>query len=175
MVKTAIIRSILMVGVACSALLASAQKEGASLPDGPGKEILTTACAFCHKLTEVTKFSGFYSRENWRDIVNTMVLDGAAVSQRQVPVLVDYLTRTFPRQFPDGPEKDMLDSACSTCHPVTDIRKMDGFLTRDDWQDVIRVMAAKGAKIDEDRIPALADYLSTTFPRLRRPTASASQ
>jgi cytochrome c5 len=174
--RSLIVRSILVITVTATAVFAAAQKdpELASLPDGPGKKILDTSCTVCHDLKEVTKFNGFWAKENWRDIVTTMVLDGARVDKAQFPVLVDYLARTFPREFPDGPEKKLLETACSGCHALTDIRKLDGYMTKDDWQDLIRVKVAKGAKVREDQIPILVDYLAWTFPPLKRTTASTS-
>jgi hypothetical protein len=68
------------------------------LPDGPGRQILTTACTQCHGLREVTKFRGFYARAQWRDIVLTMVDYGAAVDQKQVDVLTDYLTEQLGKK-----------------------------------------------------------------------------
>ena len=62
------------------------------LPDGPGKQILNRACVSCHNLTEVTKFRGFYTRAQWRDIVMTMVDYGAPVNDKDADVLVTYLT-----------------------------------------------------------------------------------
>jgi mono/diheme cytochrome c family protein len=68
------------------------------LPDGPGKKILTSACASCHELTEVTKFKGYYDAKEWRDIVITMTKYGAAVNEKDVDVLVDYLTANLGRK-----------------------------------------------------------------------------
>jgi glucose/arabinose dehydrogenase len=67
---------------------AAAEQE---LPDGKGKQILTAACTGCHDLREVTKFRGFYTRAQWRDIVVTMVEYGAPVVKTDVEVLADYL------------------------------------------------------------------------------------
>src|SRR5262245_51780924 len=39
------------------------------LPDGEGLKILQASCTGCHELTEVTKFKGFYTREDWRDVI----------------------------------------------------------------------------------------------------------
>ena len=61
------------------------------LPDGEGKKILIASCTACHDLTEVTKFRGYYTRAQWRDIVVTMRDYGAPVDARQVDVLSDYL------------------------------------------------------------------------------------
>lgn len=62
------------------------------LPEGDGKKILLASCTSCHNLSEVTKFRGYYTREQWRDIVATMVEYGADVKKPEVDTLVDYLT-----------------------------------------------------------------------------------
>lgn len=62
------------------------------LPAGAGRQILMSACTSCHNLREVTKFSGFYGREQWRDIVLTMMDYGAPVNAKDVEVLTSYLT-----------------------------------------------------------------------------------
>jgi len=61
------------------------------LPDGEGKRILLASCTSCHELTEVTKFRGYYNRNQWRDIVVTMMEYGAPIDEKQVDVLADYL------------------------------------------------------------------------------------
>ena len=63
------------------------------LPQGAGRQILMSACTSCHNLREVTKFSGFYGREQWRDIVLTMMDYGAPVNAKEVEVLTDYLAQ----------------------------------------------------------------------------------
>lgn len=68
------------------------------LPDGPGKQILNRACVSCHSLTEVTKFRGFYTRPQWRDVVQTMVDYGAAVSDNDAEVLTSYLTENLGKK-----------------------------------------------------------------------------
>ena len=61
------------------------------LPAGQGRTILEMACTSCHGLNEVTKFRGFYTRAQWRDVVVTMQEYGAAVSEKEIEVLADYL------------------------------------------------------------------------------------
>jgi cytochrome c5 len=75
---------------------AAAQSD--DLPDGDGKKILQASCTTCHDLTEVTKFKGFYTRDDWRDIVRTMVAYGAKVKDSDVDVLVDYLARNLGKK-----------------------------------------------------------------------------
>lgn len=68
------------------------------LPEGPGRQILRNACVSCHSLTEVTKFRGFYTRAQWRDIVLTMVDYGAPVNEKEVEVLSTYLVESLGKK-----------------------------------------------------------------------------
>jgi len=68
------------------------------LPEGPGKQILNRACVSCHALTEVTKFRGFYTHPQWRDIVQTMFDYGAPVNDKEVEVLTTYLTESLGKK-----------------------------------------------------------------------------
>ena len=68
------------------------------LPEGAGRQILMSACTACHGLREVTKFRGFYVRQQWKDIVLTMVDYGAPVGETDVDVLSDYLTENLGKK-----------------------------------------------------------------------------
>ena len=61
------------------------------LPEGPGKKVLLRACTTCHDLDEVTKFKGYYTRAQWKDIVVTMKEYGASLADGEVEALADYL------------------------------------------------------------------------------------
>ena len=87
MTRLLMVSTIVLVGTAL--LLA----QDAELPDGDGKRILVTACTSCHDLKEVTKLRGFYTKEQWRDVVRTMIEYGADLKKGEDEVLVDYLTR----------------------------------------------------------------------------------
>ena len=63
------------------------------LPEGEGKKILQASCNSCHELTEVTKFRGYYDREQWRDIIATMVEYGADLKGSEADTLADYLAK----------------------------------------------------------------------------------
>ena len=76
----------------------AAGQSGDDLPDGDGKTILQASCTACHDLTEVTKFKGFYTRDEWRDVVKTMVEYGAKVKASDVDVLVDYLVKNLGKK-----------------------------------------------------------------------------
>jgi cytochrome c5 len=81
---------------------ASRTADAEALPDGAGLRILRTHCAWCHDLGEVTKFKGYYSRAQWRDIVVTMVEYGARVEKDDVEVLSDYLVQHLGRKDAGG-------------------------------------------------------------------------
>ena len=67
------------------------------LPEGEGKKILQTQCTSCHELSEVTKFRGYYTRAQWRDIVVTMVEYGADLKKPEIETLADYLAQHLGR------------------------------------------------------------------------------
>jgi mono/diheme cytochrome c family protein len=67
------------------------------LPDGEGKKILQASCTSCHNLGEVTKFRGYYTKAQWRDVVVTMVEYGADLKEPEVDTLVDYLAQHLGR------------------------------------------------------------------------------
>jgi len=71
---------------------------GDELPDGPGKKVLLRACTTCHDLDEVTKFKGYYTRAQWKDIVMTMREYGAALADGEVDVLSDYLAEALGKK-----------------------------------------------------------------------------
>jgi len=75
----------------------AAAAPGDELPEGDGKKILQASCTSCHHLGEVTKFRGYYTKAQWRDVVVTMVEYGAELSERETEVLVDYLTHHLGR------------------------------------------------------------------------------
>ena len=72
--------------------------QGDELPDGEGKKILQTACTSCHDLGEVTKFRGYYTRAQWRDVVVTMADYGAEIQPAQIDILADYLEEHLGRK-----------------------------------------------------------------------------
>ena len=64
---------------------------GDELPDAPAKKVLLRACTMCHDLDEVTKFKGYYTRAQWKDIVVTMKEYGAALDDDEVEILSEYI------------------------------------------------------------------------------------
>jgi hypothetical protein len=87
-----------LIGFGACVLAGAALIAADDLPDGDGKKILEKSCTTCHDLTEVTKLRGFYSRAQWRDVVVTMKEYGAAIDDKQVDVLTDYLAANLGKK-----------------------------------------------------------------------------
>jgi cytochrome c5 len=82
-------------GPAGGAKPAGGQAAGGS--DADAKMILETSCTACHDLDLVS--DQHLSKEDWQALVGSMIAKGASVSDKDVPMLVDYLAKTY------GPKK----------------------------------------------------------------------
>ena len=81
----------LAAAIVSSSTASRAAAPGDDLPDGPGKKVLLRSCTTCHDLDEVTKFKGYYTRAQWKDIVVTMREYGAMLDEAEMEPLADYL------------------------------------------------------------------------------------
>ena len=62
----------------------------------PGKAMLDAFCANCHDLDIVSARTG--SEAEWKEVVERMNARGAGVPDKDVPVMVDYLVKTYPNK-----------------------------------------------------------------------------
>jgi mono/diheme cytochrome c family protein len=76
----------------------------ASLPNGPGKEIVLRACVKCHSLKVTT--SKRATEDEWATSVNTMVNRGAVLSDDEVDEVIDYLSKNFKPVESDQKQPD---------------------------------------------------------------------
>ena len=58
---------------------------------------------------------------------------------------------------------------CSICHDITHVTRSR--LTRDEWDDNIKVMIARGMPIEPQEIPIILDYLAAYYNRDKPPPA----
>jgi hypothetical protein len=131
-------------------------------PQDPGQVTLNRACTVCHTLGEVTKFKGYYGRDQWADIVRTMRGDGAQLKDEEVTPLVDYLFKTYGKAEPPAVDgKKLLETSCSGCHDVETATSTKR--TKSDWEETVGRMINKGASVDDAQFPTLVDYLSKNF------------
>ena len=140
-----------------------------SLPAGDGKKVLETACTACHGLEGVVKLH--LDKDGWEGLVSSMVSNGAQVDQKDFPVLVDYLVKNFgpagskpatsQAAGSDADAKKILETACTACHDLDLVQ--DQHLSKDDWQQLVNSMVAKGASVGDKEVPMLVDYLAKTY------------
>ena len=63
------------------------------LPDGPGKELVLNICTQCHDLQRVRRTR--LSPEAWVALLETMLNEGAPLSEKDFPDVLRYLARNF--------------------------------------------------------------------------------
>ena len=63
------------------------------LPEGAGKTILLNNCTLCHDLRRVKLHGG--TRDDWEDTLETMLNEGASLTDEEFPALLNYLARNF--------------------------------------------------------------------------------
>ena len=69
-------------------------KSQIQLPDGNGKELVQKVCTLCHDLDRLSTVN--FSRADWKDLVDQMVIYGAPLSKENITVVSDYLAKSFP-------------------------------------------------------------------------------
>ena len=88
----------LATAIVSSSTASRAAAPGDDLPDGPGKKVLLRSCTTCHDLDEVTKFKGYYTRAQWKDIVVTMKEYGATLDDAEADTLADYIASAIGKK-----------------------------------------------------------------------------
>lgn len=141
-----------------SATFAAIRQATVEVPDGPGKPILEMTCTSCHGLDSVAKNEGL-GQDGWRMIVDRMSQNGASLTPEQSPVLIQYLADYF------GEGRKILDTSCTACHGLNEVKKFQGFYKREDWQDVVVTMVKYGADVKEAQVPNLVDYLTRVYSK----------
>jgi len=64
-------------------------------------------------------------------------------------------------ELPDGDGKPIATEFCQDCHRLTNLTKAHKNL--DDWKDTIHTMIDRGARIPDEKVDTLAQYLSVNF------------
>lgn len=158
------------------ATMAYAAVQDVQLPDGDGKKVLTNSCTACHGLDGVVRLH--MDKGGWEGLVSSMISNGAQVDTKDYPVLIDYLVKNFGPEKPAGGDaaaaggaasasndtaaKQVLMDVCTACHDLDLVS--DQHLSKDEWQQVVTSMVAKGANLADKDAPVLVDYLSRTYP-----------
>ena len=64
-------------------------------PDGTGKQEAEQACSQCHGLKQVAVAK--HTKQEWDNIVTDMIGRGAVIMENEIPVIVEYLAKSFPK------------------------------------------------------------------------------
>ena len=62
--------------------------------DADAKKILENSCTTCHDLDLVS--DQHLTKDEWQMVVTSMIAKGANLTDKDAPVLVDYLSKTYP-------------------------------------------------------------------------------
>ena len=133
--------------------MVAAISSGSSLPEGPGKKKIEAVCTTCHSLEIVT--SKKWSREKWQDAVGKM---GVPLSKEETADIVGYLSRHFGSK---DRSQQLVEEICSFCH---ELARLQGHqYTRDQWENLTKVMISEGAPITEEESSLILDYLAKNY------------
>jgi cytochrome c2 len=72
--------------------------------------------------------------------------------------------------LPPGPGKEVVETACATCHSLSYIPMNSRFMTPDVWKaEVTKMRAVFGAPIDDDTANTIIAYLAAHYATPARP------
>ena len=63
------------------------------MPDGRGKDIVLNVCTMCHDLGRIRM--GHRSAQEWEETLNSMLNEGAPLSDADFPIVLAYLAKNF--------------------------------------------------------------------------------
>ena len=92
-----------------------------------------------------------------------------AVAAVAVPAFAKPITFELPAEtaaFKPGPNLDVVQGNCGACHSADYVKTQPTGpkFKKDFWQaEVTKMIKVYGAPIDEKEVPAIVDYLSTTY------------
>jgi virginiamycin B lyase len=82
--------------ITASALSVVTIARSQSLPQGPGQDLVKTACSNCHELGRVTNTG--HTPQDWKTIVAMMINVGARLDRNQIDTITAYLSQNFPEK-----------------------------------------------------------------------------
>ena len=112
------------------------------LPEGKGKDIVENVCSQCHGLKQVTDSAR--TSDEWKDLVNEMIGNGAQLDDEQIPIVIDYLAKSFPKGSKVNVNKaaaqeisDSLKVTADEAAAIVTYREQNGNIK--DWDDLGKV------------------------------------
>jgi len=74
------------------------------------------------------------------------------------------------QDLPDGAGKDLVTKVCTACHEAT--RIINKKRTKEEWNDTVDKMAARGSKASDEEFEMIVTYLTTYFGKDQPPGKS---
>ena len=123
-----------------------------------GEGIQNAACLGCHDLRPIQTAS--YDKDQWTQVVESMMQKGADVKDADKPVLIEYLFRNHG-PLPAGKGKDILLNTCTVCHDLGRVRAHR--VSPEEWEETLLAMLNEGAMLSDQDFPVLLNYLAKNF------------
>ncbi|MEE8178341.1 MAG: hypothetical protein V3T65_10140 [Acidobacteriota bacterium] len=161
----------------------------AQFPEGKGKEIVEMVCGQCHGLNNIS--DARRTLEEWESVVSDMVARGAPLLIDEIDTVSEYLVKNFGPQSPppassqqeasasaattlsEGQGKEIVEAVCAQCHGLNIIFSA-GYRSKEEWENVVSDMVARGASLLEDEMDIVAEYLTANFSPGASSSSSAS-
>ncbi|HYE35200.1 cytochrome c [Methylocaldum sp.] len=90
------LNTLLLALVAAFSATALADEEQIKLKEGAGRETVMANCVMCHSIDYIPMNSPFMKKADWQATIDKMVkVMGAPISQDDIPVILDYLTKYY--------------------------------------------------------------------------------
>jgi cytochrome c5 len=140
-----------------AAVLFSAASGGAQVRS-EGQRLLEERCQGCHDLRPIQRSAR--DAEGWTKTIEAMLDNGAEVSEKEMPVLVQFLVREHG-PVPNGPGKEILLNTCTMCHDLGRIK--NGRRSAEEWEETLLSMLNEGAPLSDEQFPVIHAYLSKNF------------
>jgi mono/diheme cytochrome c family protein len=144
-------------------------------PQGPVRQVIFKNCSSCHGIDDYAFNS--LDRAGWSAYIDARHQDQkVSLAGRDRELLLDWLvskfgpgTKPFPRTyivqevttfFTDPEAEELLKRSCSSCHALD--RVNDARFSPDRWRVVTVDMRERGAKLADDELERLVEWLGRT-------------
>ncbi len=131
---------------------------GQDLPADKGEQLMNGSCMGCHDFRPIQTQA--LDKEGWTSIVHSMIEKGATVEPSDIPLLADFLAKTYG-PLPEGAGKKILLNTCTVCHDLKRVKQTAA--TPEEWADTLGAMLNEGAMLSDQDFPVLLAYLARNF------------
>jgi cytochrome c553 len=144
-------------------------------PKGPVRAVIFKTCTSCHGIDDYA-YSAL-DRAGWNALIDSKHKDlNVTIAEKDRTLLLDWVverfgptSRPFPRAyippeittyFSDAEAQAVVARACTTCHGVD--RVNDARNSADRWRVVSLDMRQRGAKLSDEELEKLVEWLGRT-------------